>query len=174
MSQKKGGGAFIAQLKTSARFHLIEWFVDVFMSSQVLTTTPHNVGLIPSVLGHKLAGCQVSKLIHLHTTREIQVRTGYLPVDLLFQIDSLLYWTLFDSESRDKTSGKTLVSGSPTQTRDTDKRAQAQEQKRQKQRKTPLTMQYNTISRHISGSTTVMNTVSRYIFRKCSRSTRYI
>ena len=91
----------------------------------MLTTTPHNVGLVTGVLGHKLAGCQVSKLIHLHTTREIQVRTGYLPVDKLFPIDSLLHWTLFDSERQDKTTGKTLVSGSPTQTRDTEKLATA-------------------------------------------------
>ena len=81
------------------------------------------LGLYPVYSDTKLAGCQISKLIHLHTTREIQVRFGCLPVDLLFSIDSLLHGTLFDSESRDKTSGKTLVSGSPTQTRDTEKRA---------------------------------------------------
>ena len=34
-------------------------------SSRVLQATPHIVGLIPSVPGHRLTGCQNSNLIHL-------------------------------------------------------------------------------------------------------------
>ena len=49
------------------------------MSFQVLPTTPHNVGFLLSLLGHELTGCQISKLIHLHTTREVHVHTARLP-----------------------------------------------------------------------------------------------
>ena len=45
-------------------------------SSGVLQATPHIVGLIPSVPGHELTGCQVSKLIHSNGAPSIQ--TNYL------------------------------------------------------------------------------------------------
>ena len=95
----------------------MEWFVDICMSSQVLPTTPHNVGLKPSVPGHKLAGCQIIKLIHLHTTREVQIRTGYLPVDLLFAIDSLLHWTRSTVNLEMKHREKHVCSNDTTNTR---------------------------------------------------------
>ena len=57
----------------------MEWFVDVLMSFQVLPTTPHNVGILLRILGYELTGCQISKLIHFHTTREVLARTARVP-----------------------------------------------------------------------------------------------
>ena len=61
------------------KVYLIEWFVDVLMSFQVLPTTPHIVGFLLSILGRELTGCQISKLIHLHTTGEVRIRTARIP-----------------------------------------------------------------------------------------------
>ena len=79
--EKNQGGTFITGLKATVRFHLIEWFVDVLMSFQVLPTIPHNVGILLRILG----GCQISKLIHLHTKRE---RSLHIPRE--FQISNLV------------------------------------------------------------------------------------
>ena len=49
------------------------------MSFQVLPTTPHNVGILLRILGDELTGCQISKLIHLHTTREVFAHTTRIP-----------------------------------------------------------------------------------------------
>ena len=70
---------FIICLVATVKFHLIEWFVDVLMSFQVLPTTPHNVGILLRILGHELTGCQISKHIHLHTTREVLAHTARIP-----------------------------------------------------------------------------------------------
>ena len=46
-------------------------FADVLIRSQMVQATPHTVGLVPSVPGHKFTGCQISKLIHLQPVGEI-------------------------------------------------------------------------------------------------------
>ena len=52
-------------------------------SSAVLQATPHIVGLLPIVSGHRLClitpGCQRNKLIHLQTVREILQSSGTCP-----------------------------------------------------------------------------------------------
>ena len=55
------------------------------MSFQELPTTPHNVEFLLSVLGYELTGCQIGKLIHLHTTRE---RSIFRPRE--FQVSNLV------------------------------------------------------------------------------------
>ena len=51
--------------------------------SKCCPTTPHNVGFLLRKLGHELTGFQISKLIHIHTTREVHIQTariaGYQP-----------------------------------------------------------------------------------------------
>ena len=78
-TRKQQGRTFITWFKATVRFHLIEWFVDVLMSFQVLPTTPHNVEFLLIILGHELTDCQISKLIHLHTTREVHIHTARFP-----------------------------------------------------------------------------------------------
>ena len=55
------------------------------MSSVVLQTTPHTVGLIPIALRHELTGCQSSKLIYLQTAGEI-LRLHVQPFTTAFHI----------------------------------------------------------------------------------------
>ena len=41
--------------------HIHRWLSDALMSSQVLQATQHISGLVPSVPGHELSGCQISR-----------------------------------------------------------------------------------------------------------------
>ena len=108
-NKKKQRETFITWPKATVRFHLIEWFVDVLMSFQVLPTTPHNIEILlrTQTRTHWLSGQQThspsyrEKGPKIRTARVPTERAAYFPRVRCttrdtgcLPIDSFLHWTL--------------------------------------------------------------------------------